>query len=251
MAYTCQLIEGSLAAINLMYTAAGTAGWSLLNAGIKINKPEVRETWGGRLGDKLVRREYGKREIPLELSLEGSDGEDMIDRINALEERLHHAVRYREDGWGDEVFLEFKPDDATYTVRFPVCSGGLDTDKYMQLGREDADKLDSVPVLLTCEAYWESDTTYTLENYIDNPGWWRGAAPGDSWTEVNGGDVTSTIDTDIYEVMGQSLKQVYIVDAVNNTGVFSDAQVVVADTEYYLGQELPGDGMRHSDRASL
>jgi len=234
MAYTCQLTEGSLAAINLMYTAAGTAGYSLLAGGIKIGRPEEHDTWGGQLEDKLVRSQDGKRVIPLELSLEGSDGVDMIDRINALQERLDHAKRYQTEGWGDPVYLNLSPNDSPYTVRFLVLKGVLDTDKFYELGREDADKLDSLPVILTCEAYWEGDDTGTLENYIDNPGFWRGAAPGDSWTEVNGGDVTSTIDTTIYEVMGRSLKQVYVVDNANDTGVISDAQTVVASTEYYF-----------------
>ena len=205
MAYTLTLTEGTLAAIDLMYST--TTGYSLLAGGIKIGRPEEHDTWGGQLEDKLVRSQDGKRFIPLKLSLEGSDGIDMIDRINALQERLDHAKRYHTEGWGDRVYLNFSPNDSSQTVRFLVLKGEIDTDKYMELGREDADKLDSLPVILTCGAYWESDTLYSLENYCPNPGFWRGAAPGDSWTEVNGADVTSTIDTTIYEVMRRSLKQ--------------------------------------------
>lgn len=232
MAYTFQLIEGSETAIDLHLN---DPGWTLLDNTLRLSDPEPIRTWGGRLQDKLVREEEGKRIMPMNLALKGSTMDNLIDRANALRERLRHAARYRKDGWGDEVFLEVKPTSGTHTVRFPVLTGEIDMGRLYARCNEPNTAVDEIPVLLYCEPYWEDDSIYTLENYVDNPGWWRwAAAPGDSWTEVNGADVTSTQDTTYYEVMGYSLKQVYIVDAVNDTGVISDAITVTADTAYYF-----------------
>jgi len=232
--YICRLIEGSEPAIDLMYNPG--LGASLRDVGIKVTEPDTKETWGGRLDNVLVRDDDSKRIMPCSLVIEGSTGQDLIDRVNALKRRLRHAARFRTEGWGDEVFLEFKIDDATHTVRFPVIKGSVDTSQLMKMTNEPNDLIDEVIVVLICEAYWEDDATYTLENYVDNPGFWRGTTPpGDSWAEFDpAANLTLAWETTIYEVMGNSLKQVYVVDAVNDTGVISDVQTVVASTAYYF-----------------
>ena len=239
MAFVVKLIEGSEPDIDLFYSA--TDEWAMLDKGFLPNDPERRELWGGYLETILVRQEDGKRTIPLELQGTWTTPDDLIDAVNALEERLRHAARYRIDGWGDEVFLRFQLSGATYGVDFPACSGQINKadlmnacNLMMESGHRVAKSI-KIGLTLICEPYWDATETYTFENYIDNPGWWRwAAAPGDSWTEVNAPDLTSTQDTTIWQVMGNSLKQVYVVDAVNDTGVISDAQTVVASTAYYF-----------------
>jgi len=230
MAYICQLTNGT-DSIDLQYNAIG---FSLLDRGIQIGHPQRVSLYGGQLELELVRTEDGKRHVPLALDVKGSTGQDLIDRVNELEAMLRDAASYHCDNTGTEVFLSVKIDDATYGVLLPVLEGEINTNDLYSKCSEPNSLITELPVMVTCEPYWEADATGRLENYIDNPGFWRGAAPGDSWAEVNAGDVASTIDTTIYEVMGQSLKQVYIVDAVNDTGVISDAQTVVASTEYYF-----------------
>lgn len=155
--------------IDLQYNP--TLGFSLLNRGIQPARPERVSLYGGRLELELVRQEDGKRRIPLRLVIEGSDGEDLIDRVNALEEMLDHAARYRKDDWGGEVFLVFKITDATHNVWFPVLEGEIVTDRvYEMCGGEPDDMIKDLPVLVTCEPYWESDFTYDLSNLLDNPG---------------------------------------------------------------------------------
>ena len=230
MPYVCQLTNLT-DSIDLQYNALG---FSLLDRGIQIGHPQRVSLYGGRLELELVRTEDGKRYVPLALDVKGSSGQDLIDRVNALEAMLRDAASYHCHKTGAEVFLNVKIDDALEGVLLPVLEGEINTNELYSKCSEPYDLITKLPVMVTCEPYWEADATGTLENYIDNPGFWRGAAPGDSWAEANGGDVTSTIDPDVWEVMGRSLKQVYIVDAVNDTGVISDAQTVVASTEYYF-----------------
>jgi len=238
MAYVCQLIEGTETAIVLY---ADAPGYGLLDQGLKLNDPEIKEIWGGYLETELVRSDEGKRLIPLKLDLQGSTDNNLIDRVNALEKRLRHARRFHIEQYGDEVFLEFKLDNATHTVRFPVISGYIDKTGLMSKCALGDSRITELPVLLVAQSYWEDDSTYSLENYVENPGFWRdnpaGAvptAPGESWAEVNGVDVVSTFDEIHFEVMGRSLDMVISPDAVNDTGVQSDNITVVASTQYYF-----------------
>lgn len=201
--------------IDLQYHAAGTAGFSLLNRGIQPGRPERVSLYGGRLELELVRREDGKRIIPLRLVVEGTDGEDLIDRVNALEEMLLNAARYRKDGWGGEVFLQFKIDDATHNVWFPVCEGEIETSRiYEKCGGEPVAMIKDLPVEVTCEPYWESDFTYDLENLLDNPGfeeWNDGICDSepDCWTleeDINAGTGENYQETDIVEEGCEALR---------------------------------------------
>jgi len=119
-------------------------GASLRDVGIKVTEPDTKETWGGRLDNVLVRDDDSKRIMPCSLVIEGSTGQDLIDRVNALKRRLRHAARFRTEGWGDEVFLEFKIDDATHTVRFPVIKGSVDTSQLMKMTNEPNDLIETV-----------------------------------------------------------------------------------------------------------
>jgi len=232
MAYTCRLIEGTETPIVLY---AEDPGYGLLDQGLQPNDPQVKEVWGGFLESELVRYDEGKRLIPLKLDLKGSSDNDLIDRVNAFERRLRHARRFHIDGWGDEVFLDFKLDLATHNVLFPVITGAIDKTRLMSKCAVGDSRIIDLPVLLVCEPYWEDDATFTLENYIDNPGFWRGAtAPGDSWTEVDpAAALTLAWNTTIWEVMGRSLQWTIAPDGVNDVGITSDPQTVVASTAYY------------------
>jgi hypothetical protein len=242
VAFTIQLIEGSLDPINLFYAADDQ--WSMLEKGFQPNDPELRQLWGGYLEKMLVRQEYGRREIPLKLMGEWSTVDELIEAVNALQERLDHAARYHAEGWGDEVFLRVQLHNATYAVDFPVSSGQIDKAELFNAcsmpmdgtGHREAKRLLSVGVLIQCgDSFWESPSTYTLENYVANPGFWRGAtAPGDNWTEDDVGAVlTLAWDTTIYEVMGRSLKWTIGADAVNYPGIHQDV-AVAASTNYYF-----------------
>lgn len=239
MAFLCRLVDGT-AHIDLFYSV--DAGWAMLEKGLEPNDPERRELWGGYLEDQLVRQEDGKRVIPLKLQGKWTTPDLLIDAVNALEEMLRHAARYRKDGWGSEVFLEFQLHNATYAVRYPVCSGSIDKNdlmnacgSMMESGHRVTKALVEVGITLVCENYWESTATYTLENYINNPGFWRGAVPGDSWTEVDvGGVLTLSWETTIWEVMGRSLKWVIAADAINSPGIDGGNITVLASTDYYF-----------------
>lgn len=235
MAYICRLIEGSLAAIDLY---GADPGFGLLNQGIRLNAPEQIDIWGGRLQDQLVRTDEGKRIIPLEMDVRELSDIALIDAVNALQERLNHAARYRVDGWGDEVFLEFNFGDAPDAVRFPVLKGMIDATRLMEIFNRGTHGIDRVPVEITCEAYWEDDEIFSLENYVDNPAFWRGAvAPGDSWTEVDpAGNLTLAWATaaDDCVFMGRALGWTAAHDPVNDIGVQSDNIGVTALEERYF-----------------
>jgi len=223
--------------IGLQYNALG---FSLLDRGLKIGHPQRVSLYGGTLELELVRTEDGKRHVPLALDVKGSTGQDLIDRVNALEAMLRDAARYRTEGTGAEVFLKVKIDDAAESVLLPVLEGEINTNDLYSKCSEPYDLITELPVMVTCAPYWEADTTYTLENYIDNPGFWRGAAPGDSWAEVNAGDVVTFIDPSTYAVMGQSLRMTISPDGVNDTGVQSDAITVTPVASYYLEARVYG-----------
>ena len=244
MAFIVRLIEGTEPAINLFYSATG---WAMLEKGLEPNDPERRELWGGYLEDQLVRQEDGKRVIPLKLQGEFASTDALIDAVNALEERLRHAARFRKDGWGDEVFLEFQLHSSTYLIRYPVCSGSIDKNdlmnacaSIMESGHRVTKFMVEMGITVVCENYWEADTTYTLENYVDNPGFWRGAvAPGDSWSERDINNVMAlSWEPTIIQVMGRSLKFVAGHDAVATVGIDSDPYVVTASTDYYLEDRI-------------
>jgi hypothetical protein len=163
--------------------------------------------------------------------------------VNALEERLRHAARYRIEGWGDEVFLRIQPDNATYGIDLPVISGMIDKSNIYQVcnmpmsgGHRQLTRANSLPVTVVCEPYWEATETYTLENYVRNSGFWRGTtAPGDNWNEVDpAGNLTLAWEATIWEVMGRSLKWTLAPDPVNSIGINSSQIVVTGDTEYYF-----------------
>ena len=230
--------------IDLQYNVG--AGYSLLDRGIIVGRPERVSLYGGRLQLELVRQDDGKRTIPLKLVLEGSDGEDLIDRINALEELLQHATRYREEGWGGEVFLEFKSDDATYTNWFPVYEGEIDNDEYYRkCGGEPSDMIQPLPIWVTCEPYWEADVTYDLSNLLDNPGFeeWNGTpaicnAEPDCWEDYSDAGAAGRNDqeTDTVEEGCEALR-IETINAGANLyqGVTQDIVTRLrADTEYIV-----------------
>jgi hypothetical protein len=229
--------------INLQYNVG--AGFSLLDRGIAVGRPERVSLYGGRLELELVRQEDGKRTIPLKLIVEGTDGEDLIARVNALEEMLRHAARYRYDGWGGEVFLSLKIDDATHAVWFPVLEGEIETDLlYSKCGGEPQDMIKELPVWVTCQPYWESPYSYDLSNLLDNPGFeeWNGGicdSQPDGWTDyesIVAGTGTNNQETDIVDEGCEALR--IEVNGINNgdyKGVTQQIQARLrADTEYTL-----------------
>ena len=231
--------------IDLQYHASGTAGYSLLNRGIVVGRPERVSLYGGRLQLELVRQDDGKRTIPLRLVIEGDDGEDLIDRINALEEMLRHAARYRKDGWGGEVFLELKIDDATHTNWFPVHEGEIDTTGlYEKCGGEQVDMIEELPLWVTCEPYWEADVTYDLSNLLDNPGFeeWNDGicnSEPDCWDDYStaGASGENRQEVDTIEEGCEALRVTMAVGVAAGAyqGVTQDITARLrADTEYTL-----------------
>lgn len=232
--------------IDLQYSAQGTAGISLLNQGIKPGRPERVSLYGGRLKLELVRQDDGKRSIPLRLIVEGSDGEDLIDRVNALEAMLRQAAIYRTEKMGGEVFLAFKIDDATYSVWFPVCEGLIDTNLvYDKCGGEQVDMIKYLPVSVTCQPLWESDFTYDLFNILDNPGFeeWNGGicdSEPDCWADyesIAAGTGTNQQETDTVEEGCEALRiEVAGINNADYKGVSQDiaARIPRDDIEYTL-----------------
>ena len=258
MAFIVRLIEGTEPAINLFYSATG---WAMLEKGLEPNDPERRELWGGYLEDQLVRQEDGKRVIPLKLQGEFASTDALIDAVNALEERLRHAARFRKDGWGDEVFLEFQLHSSTYLIRYPVCSGAIDKNdlmnacaSIMESGHRVTKFMVEMGITVVCENYWEADTNYTLENYIDNPAFWRGAVPGDSWVTIGAPGAVAFDPINVF--MGRSLSYTFGAGAADE-GCRSDAITVAAATDYYVqARARPGAGcdivtLQVSDGATL
>lgn len=233
--------------IDLQYNV--DAGFSLLDRGIQPGRPERVSLYGGRLELELVRQEDGKRRIPLRLIVEETDGENLIDRVNALEEMLDHAARYHKDDWGGEVFLVFKIDDATHNVWFPVLEGEIVTDRIYEIcGGEKHDMIKDLPVLVTCGPYWESDFTYDLFNILDNPGfeeWNDGICDSepDCWTlyeNITGGTGENYQETDKVTEGCEALRiEVNGLIIGNYKGVGQDlgaggSNRLRADTEYIL-----------------
>ena len=232
--------------IDLYYRAADD--WSMLNQGISINDPAIKEIWGGELEDKLVHRSEGKRVIPMELNLEAASADSLIDDVNGLEEMLRHAARYRIDGWGGEVFLQFKTDNATHYVWYPVITGRIDKRNLMKKCCSD-EVIDSVPATIICEAYWESPFTYDLSNLLDNPGfeeWNAGICDSepDCWTDhesLAAGTGTNQQETDTVEEGCEALRiEVAGINNADYKGVYQDLGAAAGsgrvsdDVEYTL-----------------
>jgi len=120
--------------IDLMFRAIDD--WSLLQQGIKINDPIIKEIWGGELEDQLVRRAESKRVIPMEMNLEAASADALIGDVNDLEEMLRHGAAFRskgkKSGFG-EVFLQFQLNDATHPVWYPVLCGQIDKAALMKI----------------------------------------------------------------------------------------------------------------------
>ena len=230
-----------MAEIDLQYNVGGL---SLLDRGVVVGRPERVSLYGGRLQLELVRQDDGKRIIPLKLLAEATDGEALIDRVNALEEMLRHATRYRKDGWGGEVFLELKIDDATYSNWFPVHEGEIDTGNLYDLCNEPNDTIDDLPVWLTCEPYWEADVTYDLSNLLDNPGFeeWNDGicnSEPDCWDDYStaGGSGENRQEVDTAEEGCEALRVTMAVGVAAGAyqGVTQDITARLrADTEYTL-----------------
>lgn len=159
MAIICKLTDG-VTEIDLYYSVA--AGISLLDEGFKPSRPEMRALYAGVAEDKLVRRYDGKRQIPLDLYFEGSNENDLINRINNVQRLIHKAQDSHLLDLATKVYLDFKLATGTYTTRFTVIDGEIDIDRLMSLFCKDEATIDKVSVVLTCEPYWESVETYEL-----------------------------------------------------------------------------------------
>lgn len=162
MAIICKLTDG-VTEIDLYYSVA--AGFSLLDEGFKPSKPELRALYGGVAEDRLVRRLDGKRQIPLDLYVEGSTEDNLINRLNNLQRLIHKAQDSHLLDLPTKVYLDFKLGTATNTTRFTVIDGEIDIDRLMSLFCKDEATIDRVSVVLTCEPYWESVGTYSLGPY--------------------------------------------------------------------------------------
>lgn len=217
MAFSVVLTDG-VTDVDLYYSAA--AGISLLDEGFKPGRPEDRSLYGGLAQDLLIRALKGRRQVPLELHVEGSTDDDLLNRINELEYLVRKAEDFVILGYGDEVFLEFKLSAATYTSRFPVLGCDLNFDRLMSIFVKDIQVVDRVPFVLTCKPYWESQTLFSLENYLRNPHFVEdGNDDGlaDNWTEI--GAPATTIDGTNYLLGGQSQK--VVTDTAGDDGIKS------------------------------
>jgi len=229
--------------IDLLFRA--TDDWAILDQGISINDPAIKELWGGELEDQLVRREEGKRVIPMELHLLSADADTLIDDVNGLEAMLRHAAAFRTEGkrsgYG-ETFLQFKTDNATHYVWYPVIAGRIDKRNLMKKCNSDQE-IDNVPATIICEAYWESLFTYDLSNLLDNPGfeeWNNGICNSepDCWTnyETAGAAGENQQETDTVEEGCEALRIELDTPAAGQyQGVTQDITARLrADTEYTL-----------------
>lgn len=218
MAFVCKLTDGT-DEVDLYYSAA--AGFSLLDEGIKPGRPESRMLYGGIAQDVLVQHYEGKRQIPLELYLEGLTDDDLMNRINELEGLLKQGRDFHLLDVGNEVFLEFQLSAATYVSRFPVLSGEMEIDRLMSMFCKDIQVIDRLPLVLTCRPYWEAAGSYAFENYLGTPHFEEdGNSDGlaDQWTELAA--PTTSLDTDIYLIGTQSQK--VITDNTTAEGILSD-----------------------------
>lgn len=221
MAFSVVLTDG-VTDIDLYYSAA--AGISLLDEGLKPGRPEDRGLYGGLAQDILIRALKGRRQVPLELYVEGSSDDDLLNRINELEYLVRKAEDFAILGYGDEVFLEFKLSAATYTSRFPVLGCDLDIDRLMSKFCQDIQVVDRVPFVLTCKPYWESETLFSLDNWCMNPHFVEDKDSdglADSWVKI--GTPTTTIDTTNFLLGGQSQK--VVTDTAGDDGLDSKTMI--------------------------
>jgi len=216
MAFVCKLTDG-VTDVDLYYSAA--AGISLLDEGFKPGRPEDRGLYGGLAQDILIRSLKGRRQVPLELHVEGSSDNDLLNRINQLEYLVRKAEDFAILGYGDEVFLEFKLSAATYTSRFPVLGCDLDIDRLMSLFVKDVQTVDRVPFVLTCKPYWESKILLTLgPNEIKTASFEEDSNDdglADNWTESSA--PTTTIETT--KVLHGRNSQKVVTDNINEEGI--------------------------------
>jgi len=240
MAYTLKLIEGS-GELDLHESATSGFWVKTFNPGL----PEELDIYGGQGQSQLIRKQYGPRDMQMVLKLSGSDRDDMIDRLNDLRMKLKAASDYHETGWGDEVFLRFQFDGATYACQWPILSGSAQPENellhpelpYAML----RDYQMFVLVNLRTKAEWEATTTYSLENEVDNANFEKGSGTiGDRWSGIGAG-ATGSLDTTIYLIGTRSQKVITDTDGDEGIQSASKSNAATSAVAYAWVYKASGD----------
>lgn len=213
----------------------GLPGFNVQNAPlIGIDYPADITTFAEsaiRSGASIISRFWRNRQVIIPFMVQGATQDDLEDRIRTLNLLLRKASDYWIKNWGNRVTLRYRKPNATTLSYLDVFHGRV---RFPHDRRVGSRLIADGTLELTCSYYFYPGSNYTLRNFCQNPSFEEGSAPGDSWTEENGADVTTALDTTIYKYGLQSLKMITVLDAGNDTGAYSDTITVTASTNYYV-----------------
>lgn len=178
--------------------------------GFSAPAPRRRVAMGGanlfRHGSDLLERMYENRVVTLTLKIEGTDRDDLITNINAINALLERAAEFTITGLGSQVKLTRQWDSATNSVDFHVLHGVLD------LGQEELTQahvlrtvIPQARVILTCHPF-AIGSEETIENFVADPSFEIAGTALADWTQTITATGTTARDTAVKKYGGASLK---------------------------------------------
>lgn len=143
-----------------------------------------------RIGEALLAFGHANRQISMNVSITGTDADDLADKASDIEDLLRKAGVYSSNRLGAQVYLTFGATGVTNTVRFNVIRGEFNP---LGLGtyRGSASRLILRRLTLTCEPYGLL-AEETIENYIRDADFEVAGTALADWTQNATGDHTIT-----------------------------------------------------------
>ncbi len=200
MAWTLQLLNDDTT-INLN---DGT-NYSALSLSAPV--PAKRTAVGGRNlfrhGSDLHARVYQNRAVSVGIRINGTNRDNLIANINAINGLLERASEYVTTGVGSQVKLRRQWDSATNTVDFYVIDGTLSIgNEFSATNTVNTVIIGNLTVMCEPFAYGAEES---IENYVSNAGFELATALAD-WTESKSATGTTAKDTSVFKDGKASLK---------------------------------------------
>ena len=152
--------------------------------------PPRRTATGGanlyRHGSDIQERVFQNRSVTVTLRINGTNQDNLIANINAINALLERAAEYTTSGMGSQVKLRRKWNNATNQQDFYVLDGSLQIgDEFSQVHAVN-DVIATATLTLTCEpfAYGAEES---IENYVADPGFEVAGTALADWTQNHTG----------------------------------------------------------------
>jgi len=161
--------------------------------GFSPQRASCRQVWRNPPqypGGDLVASQWENVTEEIRFSITAASTSDLIDKINDINGLLIQAERYQIKGYGNQVWLQYKPKDSSYTGQALVLTGKLILPRDFSGTNIIANIAEGCVLRLTRHPFWEGDKE-ELENHLFNPGmeeWSQGAdAAPDKWALTGDG----------------------------------------------------------------